>query len=183
MLQQSSIKEMFQPPDNSVAELVQLIESSGEEQINAVPFKDSWTAAMVAEHVTKSTRSITQALNMPGGLIDRDPGERIPELKAMFLNFNTKMKSPAFILPSQDTYDKQMLMGDLTKSFERLKEESYRVNLSEAINHPAFGDITKLELLYFVKYHTERHIHQIKNILKIVRNNNRTNEPGISAGI
>ena len=37
-------------------------------------------------------------------------------------------------------------------------------------NLPVFGEITKLELLHFVLYHTQRHIHQLKKILAAISN-------------
>jgi len=36
------------------------------------------------------------------------------------------------------------------------------IRLAEIIALPIFGEVTKLELLYFVLYHTQRHIHQLK---------------------
>ena len=49
-----------------------------------------------------------------------------------------------------------------------MKEVSFPANLSEMINHPAFGDITKFEILHFVLYHTQRHIHQLEKIFLAV---------------
>ena len=151
--------------------LTNLIISFSPEEINTVPFKDSWTAAQVIAHITKSNISITQALKMKAKTSHRSPDVRVQELKNIFLDFNTKLKSPDFILPEKDVYDKETVFTNLERSIARLTEESERVNLSEAIHHPAFGDITKLELLHFVVYHTQRHIHQLKNIFQLVENN------------
>ena len=43
------------------------------------------------------------------------------------------------------------------------------MNLSEMISHSLFGEVTKLELLHFVVYHTQRHIHQLKKIFDTTR--------------
>lgn len=88
----------------------------------------------------------------------------------MFLDFTIKFHSSEFLLPTKDTYNKETVVADLKKSIERLKEESDKATLSEAINHPAFGEITKLELLHFVKFHIQRHLHQQKKIVQIVKN-------------
>ena len=151
--------------------LTNLIISFSQEEINTVPFPDSWTAAQVIVHVTKSNVSIAQALTMKAKTSHRSPDVRVQELKDIFLDFNTKLKSPDFILPEKDTYDKETIFTNLERSISRLKEESEKVNLSDAIHHSAFGDITKLELLHFVVYHTQRHIHQLKNIFQLVENN------------
>ena len=98
---------------------------------------------------------------------ERNPGERVHQLKAMFLDFATKFQSPEFIRPTQDTYQKDTLIARLKRSNELLKEVANKVNLSEIISLPAFGEITKLELLHFVLYHTQRHTHQLKNIIQV----------------
>ena len=156
-------------------ELLQLLATFNQSQINAVPFENSWTAAQVAEHLTRSNASVVQFLTVAGKKIDRKPDERVQELKNVFLDLTTKMKSPEFILPTQDHYQKEKVIADLETSIDQLKEASNTVNLSEIIQHPAFKEITKLELIHFAVYHTERHIHQLKNIfrLTVVKNEDR----------
>ncbi len=149
------------------AKLFRLLASYSQEQVNTIPFENSWTPAQVAEHVTRSNKGIAQALSMEGKTTERDPGEGAQKLKAMFLDFNVKFQSPEFILPTQNYYQKEILMEELKKSTRHLEELARKVNLSEEINLHPFGKITKLELLYFVLYHTQRHIHQVKNILLI----------------
>jgi hypothetical protein len=148
--------------------VLQLANSFSEKGFNTVPFEGSWTAAQVIDHITKSNKSIVQALNLEGKPAGRKPDERTPELAKIFLDFTTKMKSPDFILPTQDNYPKASLIMSLESSVEKLKETAGNTSLSGAIEHPAFGEITKLELLYFVVYHTQRHTHQLQHIYEIV---------------
>ena len=150
--------------ENSTNELLGLLDSFSEKTINTVPFEGSWTAAQVADHITRSNTSITKALILNGAAINRDPGERIEELKDIFLNFNSKFKSPDFIVPTQDIYKKDAVLDHLKQSVLKMKEVISTTNLSEMINHPAFGDITKFEILHFVLYHTQRHIRQLEKI-------------------
>ena len=163
-------KELFASLDNVASEFLQLIASLSEKQINTIPFKDSWTAGQLAEHITKSNTGIAKALNIEGKPTDRNPGERERELKEMFLDFTIKFPASEFLLPTKDIYNKETVIADLKKSIERLKQESDKATLSEAINHRAFGEITKLELLHFAKFHTQRHLHQLKKIVQIVKN-------------
>ncbi|MEP6596313.1 MAG: DinB family protein [Ginsengibacter sp.] len=160
--------ELFTSLDNVSSELLIIIASLSETSLNTIPFKYSWTAAQTAAHITKSNSSIAQALNMEAKPAERDAGERVQELKGIFLDFTTKFQSPDFILPTQDTYEKEVLIARLKRSIERLKETAGKVDLSEIISLPAFGEITKLELLHFVLYHTQRHLHQLKNIMRII---------------
>ena len=154
--------------EKTTDELMVLLDLFDKVGINKVPFEDSWTAAQLADHITRSNTSITKALMLRGTSINRDPGERIGELKELFLNFTTKFKSPDFIVPTQDTYDREEVMARLKQSVQKMKEVSFPANLSEMINHPAFGDITKFEILHFVLYHTQRHIHQLEKIFLAV---------------
>jgi DinB superfamily len=169
-------KEFFASLDETSSGLLQLISSADSTTINTIPsdsyrIKNSWTAAQLASHVTKSNKAIVQALNMEGKKANRNPAERVPELKKIFLDFTTKFNSPEFIRPKQDTYQKEALIADLKKSNEQLKELRSKINLSEIISLPAFGEITKLELLHFVLYHTQRHVHQLKNIFHALKEN------------
>ena len=146
-----------------------LLNEFDEREINTVPFESSWTAAQVADHVTRSNRSIAKALLLKGTIINRNPFGRVQELKNIFLDFSTKLKSPDFILPGKNLYDKKELTGNLLDSIRKIKEAFNHAELLEMINHQAFGDITKFEILHFVVYHTQRHTHQLENILRSVK--------------
>jgi hypothetical protein len=159
-------KELFASLDKTWKELLHLVSSTNESLINKVPFKDSWTVAQLAAHVTKSNRGMAKALQIPGKPAERDPAEGVGKMKKIFLDFSAKYQSPEFIIPEVLDYDKKSVVNDLENSIQQLKEERMKVNLSEMINVQVFGDVTKLELFHFVLYHTQRHIHQLKNILK-----------------
>jgi hypothetical protein len=138
------------------------------ETFNQIPFKESWTAAQVLVHVTKSNLSVAEVLSWQGKPVHRPPDERIKELGDIFLDFTTRLKSPDFILPEPGIYEKEIVVQNLQHSITQLYNEAAGADLSEAVKHPIFGDITRLELLYFVIYHTRRHINQLNNILKYV---------------
>jgi hypothetical protein len=156
--------------EETTNEFLQLVSSFKEHEINTIPFKDSWTAAQIAEHVTKSNASMIQSLDTEGKTSSGNVEEGVQKLKNIFLDFTTKLQSPKFILPTRDIYNKESLITDLKNSIEKLQELGNTVNLSETINHPVFGDISKQEILHFVVYHTQRHIHQLKNIFEKVKN-------------
>ena len=166
MLQMDAKKELFAAVDDATAALMELLLPLSEEQINSIPFKDSWTAAQLAVHVTKSNNAIVQAMDMQGKMPGRNATDRVAELKSVFLDFNNKLKSPEFIVPKPGEYEKEKLLATFKKSNDQLRQKRDRVNLAEAINFPAFGEITRIELFHFVLYHTQRHIHQLKNMLR-----------------
>ena len=55
-------KELFESLDGTMLQLMQLIAPLNEKEINTIPFEESWTAAQLVVHVTKSNRAIAQAL-------------------------------------------------------------------------------------------------------------------------
>ena len=166
-LQEKRREGLLAAINETAAELMLLLLPLSEEQINTIPFKNSWTAAQLAIHITKSNHGMAQALAMEGKPVARKPDGRVCELKNTFLNYGIKMKSPAFIEPAAGLYKKDFVITALEKSNERLNTHAVSANPNDMINLPAaFGEITKLELFYFVVYHTQRHIQQLKNILK-----------------
>jgi hypothetical protein len=160
-------KELFASLDYIFSELLIMIAGLSESILNTVPFAGSWTAAQLVTHVTKSNISIAQALDMEAKKVERNADERAHELKEIFLDFTIKFQSPDFIVPAEGPYEKEAVVAKLNRSMERLKDQRMKADLFEILSLPAFGEITKLELLYFVLYHTQRHIHQLKNIIQV----------------
>jgi hypothetical protein len=153
-----------------LSKLLDLMSSLNENKVNIVPYKDSWTAAMLFRHVTKSINSMADAMGREAKPAARDADEKIPELKKTFLDFSIKMKSPDFIVPEDGPYEKQPITEELSNSFEILKERTINANLTDIVDGLPIGQITKLEILHFVLYHTQRHVHQMKKICDALKN-------------
>ena len=165
MITETSTKdELFSAIDETVSEMVGLMSSLGENQINSLPYKDSWTAGQLLRHVTKSTNEMAKAMETESKSAERNPGEKIPELKKAFLDFSSKMKSPDFIIPEEVSYKKQASIEEINKSFNQLKKNTNKASLNDIVKGLPLGEITKLEILHFVLYHTQRHLHQMKKI-------------------
>ena len=139
-----------------------------QEQFNAIPFEGSWTAGQVADHVYKSSVAILQSLNSPGKKTERNVDERLPEMRNVMMDFEAKFKSPRFIVPEKSFYSKQEVMRDLQLVMEQIQEVTGTMDLAVLVNHPVLGEITKLEMFHFLVYHTQRHIHQLRNIAQIL---------------
>lgn len=165
----SHTEELLISLDKAFSNFFLVLNEFDQLQLNTLPFEGSWSAAQVADHVTKSNRSIAKALLLKGAIINRNPFERVQELKGIFLDFSTKLKSPDFILPDEDHFEKETVISKLLESLRKIKEAATHTELLEMINHPAFGDITKFEILHFVVYHTQRHAHQLENIFRAVK--------------
>jgi hypothetical protein len=152
-------------------DLMDAIYSFSEKNIDQVPFEGSWTAGQVMEHIDKAMGSAvlygkTQKAN-------RAPDEKLPQLKAIFLDFNSKMKSPDFILPTAGKHSKEALLNSLTQKLDTLLTASQTLDMNEEcldFEVPGFGKFTRLEWIWFYLVHTQRHTQQLKNMLKEVMN-------------
>ncbi len=159
--------------EKTANELVQVISTATEKELNEIPFEESWTGAQVAEHLLKSY-GIVKILNAPQAKSDRPVDEKIEQLKAFFLNFILKANAATVILPSENLIHKENLLSSLKKRITEIKEVIKTKDLSEickTVALPVFSSLTKLEWLYLILYHIQRHIHQIKNIFQTLKTN------------
>ncbi|MEO5571656.1 MAG: DinB family protein [Bacteroidia bacterium] len=161
--------EILKSLSESISEMQQLISPLGTNEINTIPYDDSWTAAQLLSHVSKSINGMAKAMSAEGKPAERDAGERIPELKKTFLDFSKKMKSPDFIVPEKGPFEKGAMTEELNNSSEMFKESAEHATLTEAVEGLPLGPITKLEILHFVVYHTQRHMHQLKKICEAIK--------------
>ena len=153
--------------------LIQTISTFNQEEFNTIPFKGSWTAGQVAEHVYKSVSSFTKGLYGKVKPTTRQPDEKVEPIKKAFLDFDTKMSSPDFILPSSGAHDKNATLNSLENTMDKITDAIKKFDLTEtclSFVPPVIGELTRLESIYFVIYHTQRHIHQLKNISQKVVN-------------
>src|SRR3954463_8234782 len=80
-IKEQDVKKLFENVDSLTEEFVDILSSFDQEEINTIPFEGSWTAAQLADHITKSNRGIAQALEMPGRKAERKADERVKELE------------------------------------------------------------------------------------------------------
>jgi uncharacterized damage-inducible protein DinB len=164
--------ELFTAIEEEVSHLTDQVSPLDENMFNTVPYTNSWTAGQLLQHVTLSTEGMAKAMSSESKSAERDPGQRIPELKKIFLDFSKKLKSPDFIVPEAGPDEKQATVEALYRSFEQLKKNTTNANLTDLVEGLPLGPITKLEILHFVLYHTQRHLHQMKKIIGALTSTN-----------
>ena len=158
--------------EHAVAELTGLLASLNQQELNAVPFAGSWTAGQLGEHLLKSYNGVLEMLTRETKPTEREPDEHVAQLKYDFLDLSTKMKSPEFIKPRDVTYDSAAQQASLLHT--RAKLISAIDSLDETlictmVPFPVYGLLTRLELYHFMLYHTQRHIHQLKGIVAVIK--------------
>jgi len=166
----SGTNEILSATANTISELTDLMAAVDEDKINTIPYDGSWTAPQLLTHVTKSIDGMAKVMLMDAKPAERDPGERIEGLKKAFLDLSNKFDSPGFIVPEEGPYERQPTINKLNRSFNEFKENVNCANLNYLVEGLPLGPITKLEIVHFVLYHTQRHLHQMKKICEALKN-------------
>jgi len=151
-------------------ELIEVLGSFSSEEINKVPFPGSWTPGQVGDHLLKSYR-VTETLRGEVKETKRIPDEKVKQMEDIFLNFDTKMKSPDFIIPTNKVIDKDRLIESINSKKNELIQLTQLLDLSQTCTsfaNPGFGELTRLEWLHFIVVHTKRHIHQLRKIAEFI---------------
>ena len=149
-------------------ELIRLISATNEEQFNGIPFEGSWCVAQVGDHLLKSY-GLVEALNRAAEKTERLPDKEIEKVKKVFLDFEAKYKSAENILPTNEPIEKERLLKALQKRIGEIIEVIQTKELTVTcvgLPFKGIGELTRLEWVYVILFHTQRHIHQMKNILK-----------------
>ncbi len=159
--------ELLNRFDSATKILVQQLSSLNDEQLNAVPFEGSWTAGQLGNHLYKSY-NVMDVLNGNVEETDRNPVAKLAEIEKTFKDFTIKMKSPEMVLPTTEHIDKERLLSSLKERIEPQREAIKTMDLSKTCldaEIPGGGPFTRQEWLGFNTIHTERHNHQLKNII------------------
>jgi hypothetical protein len=136
------------------------------EQINIVPFEDSWTAGQVAEHIIKATGGLPDNKTQPA---ERPAHAKVHEIESVFLNFDIKMKSPDFIVPGNKVFNKEKMLERLnkTKLFHINKiRDTDLTELCLDFALPGMGHFTRYEWYRFIAAHCRRHTRQLQRIYR-----------------
>ncbi len=142
------------------------LNSFGTEEFNTKRSDGGWSAAQVGEHMNKS-HGLGELLRGTTTDTERDPAEFILMLKDTFLDLENKMQSPEFVVPEDKIYGKADLIRDLSEKIADTKMAIRDLDLSLTCTDfvlPQSPPFTRLEWVYFLVYHTQRHTEQLKKL-------------------
>lgn len=157
---------------STTTELLHLIQWLSQDKINITPIEGSWTAAQVIRHVNMSDKGLLEMLRGPVKPTLREPDEKVKQISSDFLDFTIKMEAPEFVIPPNMEYDKDRLLHSFLQTRSQLSEVFKNSDLAvtcSLFSFPVYGELTRLELMSFITGHTQRHIHQLKNIIQKIK--------------
>lgn len=151
-------------------DFIAVMEMLDENELNTKPTNRGWSPGQIGDHIY---RSYASAETMVGRteLTVREPDEKIQSIKEVFTDFTIQMESPIEILPSEQRLDKSVLLLNLRDRIAQIKEIIHTRDLSKTCLDfviPEYGAFTRLEWAWFNTYHTQRHLHQLKNTINAI---------------
>jgi len=158
--------QLLQEFESATNAYVRIVSSLSQEELNTVPYEGSWTVAQITEHIFKSDNAVLKALYGPVQTTNRPADEGVENLKSIFLNYTTKLKSPEFIIPTDVKHDKEQLITAFKGVRELISKAIKTLDLTVTCSMPVFGEPTRLELISFVIFHTQRHTNQVQHIFE-----------------
>lgn len=167
-------KQLAAEMESTMNTLWNTIDSFDEIYFNKIPFEGSWTPAQVSEHISKSLAGINKAVNAQTQPTKRDIRQYVAGLRDMMYNYSVKTKSAPNLVPGDDPTTKIKMKTRLKQNSEDIIRSIHDLDLSETCvssEFPGIGYLTRLELISFAAFHTQRHIHQLKNIRQIFLTN------------
>ncbi len=126
----------------------------------------------MVQHVFLSARGLDEVLNGETKQADRDPEKLVEHLRTVFLNMDTKMKSPSFIDPEQKNYNKPEMLDAIKHIHLNVGEQIVDLDLTKiclSFEMPQTGYLSRFELLSFIIFHTTRHTIQLEKIYDVVK--------------
>lgn len=163
--------ELIGSINETAHKLFEVLATCNEENFNKIPFPGSWSPAQVTDHISKTLSAMSLALYGETKPADRDPAQFVKPLEQVMLNFDTKFNAPESLLPNDEPHEKETLISKLKHNFDKINAAAVKLPLDEtcvSFEFPQLGHLTRLEVLRFAALHTQRHIHQLENVCRLV---------------
>ena len=161
------MEKVFKEAEGTLSALENLFSNFSAKQVNEVPFAGSWTAGQLANHLIMANGGFVEVINGPTTETSKPADIMVESIKNDFLNFNIKFDSPEFIYPENRDHNQEELLIKLKQIRNNVAEVITKLDLTKtctAFELPVYGFLTRLEAIYFIIYHTQRHTQQLKNI-------------------
>ena len=164
-------QDIFSEVEKTATDFIHALSKFSDQQVNKVPFEGSWTAGQVAEHILKASSGVPGVLLGATCSTQRPVDEKEAALKSIFLDFSAKFKAPEFIVPSPGPHNREQLLQSLQETKDSINNLADKIDLTAtctSVAFPQLGELTGQEWLCFVDSHLKRHTHQLKNIYRVI---------------
>ena len=160
----------FETLDNNTNATLKLATDCSESQLT---FKqnDHWSILQILEHICKTDKVVIDLIEKPSDKISETEeilgAKKLTKLVVEARSF--KVKAPEILLPTGNVKDEKDFEKLFLSQRNDLKAaiESGKIVIDKRIHkHPYLGEMTIIDWLNFIVNHTQRHLEQIKDLLK-----------------
>jgi len=146
-------------------EFITLFSSFTDDDINRIPFPNSWTPAQVALHIILATNGVPDRETV---VADRPFDAYLPKIRPWWEDLSQKFQSPVPLRPDNKLHLKNKLLAELQRCREKdrvIIADSDLTMICLDMELPTVGFLTRHEWLWFIEMHVKRHIFQLKNMV------------------
>lgn len=151
--------------EQSALELRQVLGGFSPEQFNQRPPFGGWSPGQTAEHILLFDILINRTLKGEIKKPDRPSDKKIPFILSAFEDLQGQSDAPEAVSPSDTLKDPSALTEKINLQRQQLIWTVKTIDLSPlclSFVHPSFGELTRLEWIYFSISHTARHSKQLR---------------------
>ena len=165
LTEESSVEDIVTSIEVVVMQIFGLAGGLTAEQLNQVPGPGIWTIGQILAHVDKYLHFIPETMQMQGQEVERDPTAMAVVFRQTFLDPTIKFKSPEMLVPENKLYEFGELFHSVSSRLELMRQRAMSVDLLVEIEGLPMGPVTKIELLLFTFYHSQRHLWQTRKLV------------------
>jgi hypothetical protein len=156
------------------AKVVAWFESYGEARFDYAP-PGKWTAGQHLDHLIRSAKEVNKALGLPKFILRLafgKPNRPVRDYETVKAKYDQGLASGVkasgkFIPPQIDRSQQAKVIQsywDLQLKFERTLQKWNDTSIDKyLLPHPALGKMYVREMLFFVIFHTEHHLHILED--------------------
>lgn len=160
-------KEMQQELESTVKEVKDIIASLDEESLNKIPSEGSWSAGQVVQHVSKVNKSFGRLIHGECTGTERLADDKVDLLRQTFSDLTAKREAPERVRPEERTFTKEELLKALEETTATIVSSIQTLEMDKTctlFEMPRYGYLTRTEAVWFVIYHTQRHVKQLERM-------------------
>lgn len=164
----------FDTVDRNTRAVLDLAKTCSKEKLAFGP-EGGWNILQILEHLYLTDKRIIQIMAQPSEAVaasDEVFGDA--KLKDfMVTQRGRRIEAPDALKPTGAVRDLGEFETLFLKTRNELKEavESGKIQMDDKLRkHRIFGDMTQRDWIYFLIHHTDRHVEQIKDLLKRFEN-------------
>jgi len=155
--------------DNNTRLFLDILDTVPPEKLQLTNEQTAWCIMDLAEHVLIYEQQVVKALQGAAEPVkDRAPDSKVNDISHSFFDFEKRLT----VTGDPDTLEGGYTnVADFSKTFRQNREDIKAILhkepidwLCKALEHPIFGFMTRMEWVYYLIYHTERHLQQINRI-------------------